>query len=94
MAVGDIVYTKFYTAGNLKGVCGTLEASSTSTTFAILGTKGTIVNATVTNQDNVDTYLQCAMNSDDGTPDSLAGSLEIDTSSSNVDTLAFNVLYV
>lgn len=96
MAVGDIAYGSYYTAGNLKGVTGTLEASSTATAFAILGTSSYIVSAQITNQDDtgLDTFFHCTLNSDDGTIDSDHGSLYIDTSSSDVDTFNFDIKYV
>jgi hypothetical protein len=94
MALGDIAYQKFFTAGNLKGVAGTIEASSTATAFAILGTSGYIVSALIANQDDVDATVQVTKNSDDGTINSDHGSIWVDSSSSGVDTFSFHVLYV
>jgi hypothetical protein len=96
MALGDISYdsTAKHNAGNLHRATGTLEASSTATTFAVLGTSSYIVSASINNIDDDDTTVRVVTNSNNGTEASVNGSLYIQTSSSDVDTHRFDVLYV
>lgn len=95
MAVGDITLdSQIRSGGDHTIVTGTLEANSTATAFQIVPTTNHILYASLVNTDNVDTYLQVTLNSNNGTVDTDKGSIWVDTSSSNVDTLAFTVGYI
>lgn len=95
MALGDINLDANTpsSAGNYVRVTGTIEASSTATEFAIASSRW-IVNANVVNIDDDDTTIRVVINSDDGTEGSQKGSIYVQTSSADVDTLRFELLVV
>lgn len=95
MALGDISFdtTAVHSAGNLLRATGTIEASSTATEFALVP-QGYIIDAQIHNIDDVDATSRVVINSDDGTEGSQTGSVYVDSSSNDVDTFRFNILYV
>jgi len=94
MALGDISFdtSAIHSAGNLLRAVGTIEASDTATEFAIVP-NSSIVSASVFNIDDVDATVRVVINSSDGTEGSNPGSLYVDSSSSDVDTFRFDVLF-
>ena len=95
MAAGAIVIDTggVTRAGNYMRLTGTIEADSTAREFAIVP-NGFIISASLHNTADDDTTIRVVRNSDDGTEDSKAGSLYVQTSSADDDLHRFEILYV
>ena len=88
MAAGDISGRIVSRFGDWTICCGSAEVSDTAQAFAIFDSRTHILFAAVTNEDGANA-IQCVVNSDDGTADTLEGSLWMDNANASTDTVRF-----
>tara|TARA_R110000744_G_scaffold86986_6_gene170017 strand:+ start:1550 stop:1840 length:291 start_codon:yes stop_codon:yes gene_type:complete len=91
MAAGDINSRALHSVGDLILITGTIEVDTTARAFAIADSKTRIVSLSLTNQDTVGSACLGMLNSDDGTADTLNGSIWVDGPNAT-DTVEYSIL--